>query len=516
MFTKKDYYLIQKLRDFKNYEAIEAFLDQAEILIKALKLDTDTPNFLCALPEVSRNMNIQFTNKIIIAVKFSTKTPMFEYILPNNGHEYYSQKGLNVKDLGELELLDDGTRPIILGFEDFSFEIDVKNLWLETAKKALKSYKTNSKKNKFNYELYKLITNNEYKLQIMEFAQSDKKIPLLMQTTDDMMESKHTPAPLNQILFGPPGTGKTYKLHHEYFNEFTTENNKNYKLVTFHQNFAYEDFIEGIKPILNNQTLQYKIERGIFYEACEEAVLLAGYKNLATCLQDTKENRQEKIKNAPRYCIFIDEINRANVSNVFGELITLIEEDKRLGATNEITEIILPYSKESFGVPANLHIICTMNTADRSVEALDTALRRRFSFVEMPPKPALLDTDCEGINLQTLLIKINQRIAKLLSKDHLIGHSFFINLENLQELKSVFHNKIIPLLQEYFFGDYGKIGLVLGNGFVKIENTKGDIFAPFDYEDVDFIAENKIYCIENIIEMDNDNFAIALQTLLGK
>jgi 5-methylcytosine-specific restriction protein B len=169
------------------------------------------------------------------------------------------------------------------------------------------------------------------------------------------------------------------------------------------------------------------------------------------------------------YVLIIDEINRGNVSQIFGELITLIEDDKRMG-NQEALVATLPYSKKGFGVPPNLYIIGTMNTADRSVEALDTALRRRFCFEEMLPQPEkILDEgkiyDEYQIDLVELLQTINKRIEKLLDKDHQIGHSFFMSVLTIGGLKHVFQYKIIPLLQEYFFGDYGKIGLVLGKDF---------------------------------------------------
>jgi 5-methylcytosine-specific restriction protein B len=191
------------------------------------------------------------------------------------------------------------------------------------------------------------------------------------------------------------------------------------------------------------------------------------------------------------YVLIIDEINRGNVSQIFGELITLIEDDKRMGM-EEALEVKLPYSKNQFSVPQNLYIIGTMNTADRSVEALDAALRRRFSFEEMPPRPELIKTEGElkddsrildGKDLAVLLTTINQRIEKLLDKDHKIGHSYFMQVTTAKALREAFRSKIIPLLQEYFFGDIGKIRLVLGDGFFKPqEEQKGNsIFAPTDF-----------------------------------
>jgi len=270
---------------------------------------------------------------------------------------------------------------------------------------------------------------------------------------------------------------------------------KRYKFVTFHQSYSYEDFIEGIKPVMTEddikQELGYKIEDGVFKALCEEA------------------------RNDPgnKYAIFIDEINRGNVSAIFGELITLIEQDKRLGEANEIS-VQLPYSKTLFSVPANIDIYGTMNTADRSVEALDTALRRRFSFVEMMPDVSLLESkEIDGINLKNVLSTINDRIEILIDRDHTIGHSYFMNINNSKELKLAFKDKIVPLLQEYFYGDYGKIGLVLGEGFVKSHSKSKNPFAAFKYEGKEELNRD----FYDLVPID-DTFEIinALENLLNK
>lgn len=191
------------------------------------------------------------------------------------------------------------------------------------------------------------------------------------------------------------------------------------------------------------------------------------------------------------YVLIIDEINRGNVSAIFGELITLIEDDKRLGEPNEL-KITLPYSKEKFGVPSNLFILGTMNTADRSVEALDTALRRRFSFVEMLPQPALIASDGKSketngkigeIDLVELLTTINDRIEVLVDRDHTIGHAYFMDVHDEASLKNAFNNKIIPLLQEYFYGNYEKMEMVIGSSF----------FVDLRKETVEFAIKNHSY-----------------------
>lgn len=396
---------------------------------------------------------------------------------------------------------------------------------------------------------------------------------------------------LNQILFGPPGTGKTYnsinralEIIGEKIDGKTRKEIKDLfdiKLetgeivfTTFHQSMSYEDFIEGIKPIEPKKEglpVIYRVVDGIFKKICGktfpfitgemignykvisltsetitlqkpngyhvsftfkmlnglikylkdngvsikdfsgkvetdkidksiypelEPYIINGYENIIPSLLDRLSNTRHS--NTPKVLI-IDEINRGSVSNIFGELITLIEEDKRLGE-NEALEITLPYSKEKFGVPSNLYIIGTMNTADKSVEALDAALRRRFHFEEMPPRYDLecINYDYAGFKVSEILHTINMRIEKLLDKDHAIGHSYFILKDGEtaeQRLRTSFSKCIIPLLQEYFYGDLGKIGLVLGKGFVRKKewNEKDNSFANFEYDSISDFDERVLY-----------------------
>ena len=311
---------------------------------------------------------------------------------------------------------------------------------------------------------------------------------------------------LNTILYGPPGTGKTWNtVNHavaiiknqpvetlldneerevikKRFDDELANDKGQIDMVTFHQNYSYEDFIEGIRPVLvdrqqteenegqeDTSNLEYQLSDGIFKKIAKRA----------------KKNQKQN------YVLIIDEINRGNIAKIFGELITLIEPSKRLKMEDKATAI-LPYSKKSFGVPNNLYIIGTMNTADRSIALLDTALRRRFDFIEIMPDPnhPEISDDIEGVNCQKLLEKINERIRVLHDRDHQIGHTYFIGVKKMASLAKTFQNQIIPLLQEYFYDNWEKIDLVLNkNGFIKSSDVDKSLFKSSDLVD----AGRKIY-----------------------
>ena len=438
-------------------------------------------------------------------------------------------------------------------------------------------------------ELEKMAFDVDFRKEVLDQL---KKITI---TDEPMKNTGKTPAiPLNQILFGAPGTGKTYhtkKMAVEIINgkkekdRSREEINKEYEelieagqivFTTFHQSLSYEDFIEGIKPeITTDGNVTYEVKDGIFKQLCSRVIqdnlnigdlvgdyeitkitpeiiylkkpraetivpipkylidelsklvhegkinyediknkiaidkmpettekyILNGYPNIFAQLVE-KINTSNK-KHKQNYILIIDEINRGNVSAIFGELITLLEEDKRKG-NPEHTEVVLPYSGKKFSVPNNVYIIGTMNTADRSVEALDTALRRRFSFVEMQPNPEIL-SKVGNVDLKELLKTINQRIEVLIDKDHQIGHSYFIGIQNIDDLRRTFKDKIIPLLEEYFYGDFGKIGLVLGGEFIEQTKYEEKVFAKFPYEE-DFSEDKKIYHITPSDKWDDEAF----------
>lgn len=478
-------------------------------------------------------------------------------------------------------------------------------------------------------ELEKMAFDADFRKEVLDQSENQINIDELIKNINELMSNtdKTSAVPLNQILFGAPGTGKTYhtkKMAVEIINgkkekdRSREEINKEYEelieagqivFTTFHQSLSYEDFIEGIKPETIDGNVTYEVKEGIFKQLCSRAIeqkpknndieiydfdkgwndliaeveqnLLSDSMLLLPILTQDKGvyvteitdngnlkikpknsqldidyivsyNRTKKLQEAfpdlsvvknidkefrsviggsnssaywavlnyinnkikennkeidfeetKNHVLIIDEINRGNVSAIFGELITLLEEDKRKG-NPEHTEVKLPYSGNNFSVPNNVYIIGTMNTADRSVEALDTALRRRFSFVEMQPNPEIL-SKVGKVELKKLLKTINQRIEMLIDKDHQIGHSYFIGIQDLEDLKRTFKDKIIPLLEEYFYGDFGKIGLVLGEKFIEQTKYEEKVFAKFPYEK-DFLEDKKIYHITSSESWEEDTF----------
>lgn len=283
----------------------------------------------------------------------------------------------------------------------------------------------------------------------------------------------------NLILYGPPGTGKTYSTAiyavaicdrksidelTDYaavmarFNELRDE--ERIAFTTFHQSYGYEEFIEGIKPYTDDETkaISYSVEPGVFKLFCEKASEITDV-----------DSQLETQENTKPFVFIIDEINRGNISKIFGELITLIEGTKRAGEP-EAACAILPYSGETFSVPSNVYLLGTMNTADRSIALMDTALRRRFSFEELMPDADVLRKigadKVDDLDVAEMLEKINERITFLYDREHTIGHAFFTRLKDeptIAALSAIFKKSVLPLLQEYFYEDYQKIQLVLGD-----------------------------------------------------
>lgn len=422
------------------------------------------------------------------------------------------------------------------------------------------------------------------------------------QQTKELVDEVMNQQPLNRILFGAAGTGKTFhSINHALsiienktlevleqedrtalkvrFDQYKEQGQ--IKFVTFHQSFSYEDFVEGIRAETDDTgKLTYDVQAGVFKEICKRAVfkqasevdidrtidefvkeisqnekgletktgveftvfnssgkggisvrtttqneIVLSKKAIKNYLIDPSENirsnqayawavaryikskldeKNSDITDAKlkKFVLIIDEINRGNISRIFGELITLIEDSKRQGAEEELS-VTLPYSKKEFSVPNNVYIIGTMNSSDRSLTGLDVALRRRFTFIEMPPKPQLLnDVEVEGLNIGKLLEVINQRIEVLLDRDHCIGHANFMSLKNrptLEHLASIFTQKIIPQLQEYFFDDWAKINLVFFNNGMLIADDifkKNNLFPSNFEEELGYSNEKKIWKIK--------------------
>lgn len=234
------------------------------------------------------------------------------------------------------------------------------------------------------------------------------------------------------------------------------------------------------KPLALDTIVEGNFTMRSFYEIGERRLNKPALLRLLE--DDTSDGDANATSTPEQFVLVIDEINRANISKVFGELITLLEPDKRLGMP-ETLRVVLPYSKTQFGVPSNLHVIGTMNTADRSIALLDTALRRRFQFEEIEPHPDLLD-EAErqtGVPLVEVLKVINRRIEYLLDRDHRIGHAYFLECKTLSDVNMAMRHKIVPLLQEYFFEDWGKVYAVLGSGFISCSKLKPP--PGFDGED---------------------------------
>lgn len=257
--------------------------------------------------------------------------------------------------------------------------------------------------------------------------------------------------PKNLILYGPPGTGKTHRLLQSIAPQFGNR----FEMVTFHPGYAYEEFVEGLRPVSDGRggPIRYEVVPGVFRRACIRAAAQP---------------------EAP-FLFAIDEINRANLASVLGELITVIEEDKR----GSKTTVTLPYSKEPFSVPANLWVIGTMNTADRSIALMDVALRRRFAFEELIVDYEALqvdfaecqDAELSSVDLVAVLRSMNQRLRILLDREHQIGHAWLFGVRRLADLRDRFSGRILPLLAEYFFDDWSRACLVLGEDPRKSAST---------------------------------------------
>jgi MoxR-like ATPase len=344
------------------------------------------------------------------------------------------------------------------------------------------------------------------------YGRRDSNFNRLFERLERILDSKK-----QVIIYGPPGTGKTFvsrkfvELKSSGFNEFS-------RFVTFHQSYSYEEFIEGLKPVSKDGQISYSVEEGIFKKMCRDAFnalcVRAGVgKTWAQNegLPDLSDEEKKRIKDIlegddfPRFYLVVDEINRGDISRIFGELITLLEADKRLMGENELI-VILPNSKTSFAVPPNLYIIGTMNTADRSIALIDVALRRRFGFIELMPDYELLEKQLLGEDITdevrkirelaiNVLKRMNEKIGEIYDRDHQIGHSYFIQLKDAETeeeakglLKEIWFYEIIPLLQEYFYDSPEKLVEVLGEGFFDSHTERCYKIKDISISDEDFVT----------------------------
>ncbi len=542
-----------------------------------------------------------FSSELFLNYKENTRPKVRKALLQD------IPENTSVKDVFSLNLeqLDNLIQAFEKGGEHYEWDYNTNHSWGRASLKKYNEYLTSNKTNNLNS------------------TQNIKK-----------MESNNLLSKKNQIiLYGPPGTGKTYntdKIIQNFLdgnkdlltkNESINLNGVNLKFITFHQSFAYEEFIEGLKPISGEKKSElerdYKVESGCFKEFCEKAIndvlidsevglksvdnfeaaidklkeeisekeeielktetnakFKVSYRNgrtfrikpessnsendypanienikalyfktkelseiynpsyvkgilnymikhnyieenkkeLRNIYEDlTKEQRRELFEGAQPYFLVIDEINRGNISKIFGELITLLEKDKRLGNEDELI-VELPYSKEKFGIPPNVYLIGTMNTSDKSIASLDIALRRRFGFIEILPNSDLISNDIEGFNLRSLFENLNGRIEFLLDKDHLIGHSFFRKVTSKEEIKDIFVSEILPLLEEYFYGDIEKLRLVLGDDF--FEKRKTDDIRKLFANNSNLDLEDDLFKLKDF-KTNNENIILYLEKIIN-
>lgn len=496
----------------KDAGAVQLFIN---ICTTVSDLDDDEPMYICTqkmLNDRIRNagITIDMVSRILHCIK------PFTFPIINNSEvcrNFYEKLGLKLADVDDVRKYIFNTRKI-KEFRDANFKFKSMRIldlysWELIEKEKREKEKENEKddsapENSVPETARKENTAKENFSKIAitkpETAPERKTIKI---ATHKARASFN--APLNQILYGPPGTGKTYNVIRyavelvegkklpkdenyadikERYEQYITSGQ--IKFTTFHQAYSYEEFVEGIRPVVVDKyghetsvahadtTIVYRVFNGVFKSLCETASM-SPFKN---------------------YVSIIDEINRGNISRIFGELITLIEESKRG------TPAILPYSQAQFAVPPNLYILGTMNTADRSIAMLDTALRRRFDFIEMMPKPELLG-NCAGVDLNELLTAINERIEYYYDREHAIGHAYFMrkngSITTLDELRNVFDSKIIPLLQEYFFDDYEKIKLILNDENKFIECISPKYIRRFD-------SGQKLYRLGNPQKWSKEDF----------
>jgi 5-methylcytosine-specific restriction protein B len=382
-------------------------------------------------PEVLHNMPI---NKIFYGPPGTGKTYKLQNLIKNN---YTENAVIQNKDVWLAEQIDslNWFEILVLVLLDADAPIKVPNIISHDyyqKKAALNNRSSNLKQTAWSaLQTHALVDSTTVKyskrVEPLVFDKTDTSLWFISDIKDEQLEEYVS---LLESLKKGPQQARTIKR---------------FEFVTFHQSYGYEEFIEGLRPVTNDTgDITYEVKPGVFKRICKRAESDPGN----------------------QYALVIDEINRGNISKIFGELISLVEIDKRKGSKNQLT-VTLPYSDLPFTVPSNLDIIGTMNTADRSLTHIDVALRRRFAFEELRTDYSLLSDNISGINVKRMLYAMNQRIELLLDREHILGHAYLMHATSIEDLEHSFKTNIMPLLEEYFFEDWEKISQVFNfNTFI--------------------------------------------------
>lgn len=488
--NERFYRCLNKLRDDHGFtrKQTEDVLKLIQDMIKHYQLQTDDPRLALTFSRYN-DLSVNIGNRYVFAIR-----KMIGFITPLD-FDHKSRVWLDT-NIGYFQSNKEKKFQWIRFNKDhiskFMNDNETLKIWTNTVGKQLELFKGSPQKRFHQDIFYQLIVNKNFQEEVLDQVYSSNDIidrskeikSLLNEKFPTFKDIKQALERKKQvILYGPPGTGKTYqasvfsvyfllqddpKRHGELLEYLQGSDNKGLEnqllgdhrlsYFTFHPSYSYEEFIEGIKPIQVNNKIELRLQKGVFADIC----------NIAAREENAEKN----------YVVVIDEINRAHLTKVFGELITVLESDKRGN------QIRLPYSKEYFTVPPNVYLIGTMNTADFSVKSLDIALRRRFAFLEFHPDYDLLDLPIGGLHIGELLRNLNSKITEVFGREKQIGHAYLLEdgvpVSTVEELYQVLVHDIIRLLEDYCHSDYSQLTKFLGEKIVKQENQQ------LNYDIVDY------------------------------